>query len=308
MSGVKIGIGFGLWRLGMPSPETICSYAERAEEVGIDSIWLSDHIVSRQPDLDISCIMAMFAARTKKIKMGPSVLTLPARDPIQVAKTYATLDYLTGSRGRVIMAVGLGSDPRDCIACGINPDERAKRMEEGVQVMRKLWAGENVSHEGKFYKFTDVTITPRPVKGSLDVWIGGKSDLAIKRTARYGDGWFPSFVTPDEFKDGLAKMAEYGKQYGRTVNPREAGVLIFTHINDNRARAQEAVQKFFSGFPVAAESMPARCAIGSAQECIEKVQSYVEAGCSKFVLWPIVPPDELVPQIERYGKEIIPRF
>ena len=308
MSGVKIGIGFGLWRLGMPSPDTICSYAERAEDVGIDSIWLSDHIVSRQPDLDISCIMAMFAARTKKIKMGPSVLTLPARDPVQVAKTYATLDYLTGSCGRVIMAVGLGSDPRDCIACGINPEERAKRMEEGVQVMRKLWAGTNVTHEGKFYKFNDVTITPRPAKGSLDVWIGGKSDLAIKRTARYGDGWFPSFVTPDEFKDGMAKMAEYGKQYGRTVNPREAGVLIFTHLSDNRSRAQEVVQKFFSGFPVPAESMPARCAIGSAQECVEKIQSYVDAGCSKFVLWPIVPPEELVPQIERYGKEVIPHF
>lgn len=308
MSGVKIGIGFGLWRLGMPSPDTICSYAERAEDVGIDSIWLSDHIVSRQPDLDISCIMAMFAARTKKIKMGPSVLTLPARDPVQVAKTYATLDYLTGSCNRVIMAVGLGSDPRDCIACGINPEERAKRMEEGVQVMRKLWAGPNVTHEGKFYKFSDVTITPRPAKGSLDVWIGGKSDLAIKRTARYGDGWFPSFVTPEEFKDGLAKMAEYGKQYGRTVNPREAGVLIFTHISDNRSRAQEVVQKFFSGFPVPAESMPARCAIGSASECVAKVQSYVEAGCSKFVLWPITPPDELVPQIERYGKEVIPQF
>ena len=308
MSGVKIGIGFGLWRLGMPSPDTICSYAERAEDVGIDSIWLSDHIVSRQPDLDISCIMAMFAARTKKIKMGPSVLTLPARDPVQVAKTYATLDYLTGSCGRVIMAVGLGSDPRDCIACGIKPEERAKRMEEGVQVMRKLWAGTNVTHEGKFYKFSDVTITPRPAKGSLDVWIGGKSDLAIKRTARYGDGWFPSFVTPEEFKDGMAKMVEYGKQYGRTVNPREAGVLIFTHISDNRSHAQDVVQKFFSGFPLPTESLPARCALGSAQECVEKIQSYVDAGCSKFVLWPIVPPDELVPQIERYGKEVIPQF
>ncbi|MGE0681422.1 MAG: LLM class flavin-dependent oxidoreductase [Candidatus Binatia bacterium] len=308
MSGVKIGIGFGLWRLGMPTPDTICSYAERAEDVGIDSIWLSDHIVSRQPDLDISCIMAMFAARTKKIKMGPSVLTLPARDPVQVAKTYATLDYLTGSCGRVIMAVGLGSDPRDCIACGINPEERAKRMEEGVQVMRKLWAGTNVTHEGKFYKFSDVTITPRPVKGALDVWIGGKSDLAIKRTARYGDGWFPSFVTPEEFKDGLAKMTEYGKQYGRTVNPREAGVLIFTHLSDNRSRAQDIVQKFFSGFPLPAESLPARCAIGSAQDCIDKIQSYVDAGCSKFVLWPIVPPEELVPQIEQYGKEVIPYF
>lgn len=88
MGGIKIGVGFGLWRLGMPSPETICSYAERAEDLDIDSIWLSDHVVSRQPDLDIACVMAMFAARTKRIKMGPSVLTLPARDPVQVAKTY----------------------------------------------------------------------------------------------------------------------------------------------------------------------------------------------------------------------------
>jgi probable F420-dependent oxidoreductase len=308
MSGIKIGVGFGLWRLGMPSPETICSYAERAEDVGIDSIWLSDHIVSRNPELEISCIMAMFAARTKKIKMGPSVLTLPARDPVQVAKTYATLDYLTDGCGRVIMAVGLGSDPRDCLACGIAPEERAKRMEEGVQVMRKLWAGPHVTHEGRFYKFTDVTIEPRPAKGSLDIWIGGKSDLAIKRTARYGDGWFPSFVTPQEFKEGMAKLTEYGKLYGRAINPREAGVLILTHVSHDRTRAQEITQKFFQGFPIPPESLPTRCAIGTSEECIEKIQSYVDVGCSKFVLWPVAPPDELVSQIETYGKEIVPHF
>src|SRR5262249_26955386 len=118
MSAVRIGIGFGLWRLGMPSPQTICAYAERAEDLGIDSIWLSDHIVSRQPHLEIACVMALFAARTKRIKMGPSVLTLPARDPVQVARTYATLDYLSGGCGRVIMAVGLGSDPRASPARG----------------------------------------------------------------------------------------------------------------------------------------------------------------------------------------------
>lgn len=308
MSGIKIGVGFGLWRLGMPSPDTICSYAERAEAVGIDSIWLSDHIVSRNPELDISCIMAMFAARTKKIKMGPSVLTLPARDPVQVAKTYATLDYLTGSCGRVIMAVGLGSDPRDCLACGIPPEERAKRMEEGVQVLRKLWAGPHVTHEGQFYKFTDVTIEPRPAKGTLDIWIGGKSELAIKRVAKYGDGWFPSFVTPEEFQAGMEKLMAYGAQYGRTINPREAGVLILTHVSHNRTRAQEIARQLFQGFPLPPESLPARCAIGTPEECIEKIRSYVAAGCSKFVLWPVAPPDELVSQIDTYGREVVPRF
>jgi alkanesulfonate monooxygenase SsuD/methylene tetrahydromethanopterin reductase-like flavin-dependent oxidoreductase (luciferase family) len=92
------------------------------------------------------------------------------------------------------------------------------------------------------------------------------------------------------------------------MNPREAGVLIFTHISDNKARAQEITQQFFKGFALPAESMPARCAIGSAQDCIEKIRSYVDAGCSKFVLWPIVPPEELVAQIETYGRQVVPSF
>jgi hypothetical protein len=92
------------------------------------------------------------------------------------------------------------------------------------------------------------------------------------------------------------------------MNPREAGVLIFTHVSKDRRRAQEMTQKFFQSFPIPAESMPSRCAIGTAEECITKIQSYVDVGCSKFVLWPIVPPEELVSQIETYGREIVPHF
>ena len=99
MSGIKIGIGFG-GRLGLPGPETLCAFAERAEDLGIDSIWLSDRIAGKEPHLDIACVMALIAARTTRIKMGPSVLTLPARHPVEVARTYATLDYLTGGRRR----------------------------------------------------------------------------------------------------------------------------------------------------------------------------------------------------------------
>lgn len=308
MARTKIGIGFGIWRQGLPTPETICAYAERAEDLGIDSIWLSDHIVSREPSLDTSCVMALFAARTKRIKMGPSVLTLPARDPVQVAKTYATLDYLTGSCGRVIMAVGLGSDPRDCEVSGIAKEERAGRLEEGVDVMRKLWAGTHVTHEGKFYKFSDVTLTPRPSKGALDVWIGGRSNAALRRVAKYGDGWFPSFVTPEEFKTGMEQLGTYGTKYGRTIEAGEAGVLLLTYASRDRARIQTISQKLLEAFPVPSEAMAARCALGTPEQVIEKVQSYVDAGCSKYVLWPISPPDELVQQIELYGREIVPRF
>jgi probable F420-dependent oxidoreductase len=308
MARIKIGIGFGIWRQGMPTPETICAYAERAEDLGIDSIWLSDHIVSREPSLDTACVMATFAARTKRIKMGPSVLTLPARDPVQVAKTYATLDYLTGSCGRVIMAVGLGSDPRDCEVSGIAPEERAGRLKEGVEVMRKLWGGAHVTHAGKYYKFADVTLTPRPAKGALDVWIGGRTDAALRRVAKYGDGWFPSFVTPQEFRTGMDQLAVYGAECGRTIEPGEAGVLLLTYASRDRARTEAIAQTLCEAFPVPAEALAARSAVGTPEEVIERVQSYVAAGCSKYVLWPISPPDELVAQIELYGREIVPHF
>jgi alkanesulfonate monooxygenase SsuD/methylene tetrahydromethanopterin reductase-like flavin-dependent oxidoreductase (luciferase family) len=189
MSGITIGIGFGTARTGVPTPAEICSYAERAEDLGIDSIWLSDRITGAQ--LDIACVMALFAARTKKIKMGPSVLTLPAHNPVHVARSYATLDHLTGGRRRIIMAVGIGNDPKQCLAAGIPVEERGARMEEGVDVLRKLWSEPHVTHRGRFYQFEDLSIEPRPVGGPLDVWIGGRTDVALKRVARYGDGWFP---------------------------------------------------------------------------------------------------------------------
>src|SRR6516164_11631011 len=132
MNGIKIGIGFGQWQYGLPEPELLCRYAETAEAIGLDSIWLSDHIVTRNPTLDITCLFAMIAARTKRMKMGPSVLTLPARHPVHVAKTYATLDYI--SEGRMIMAVGGGSDVRDLAASGVLPAERGKRLDEGIKI------------------------------------------------------------------------------------------------------------------------------------------------------------------------------
>ena len=131
MSGITIGIGFGTARTGVPTPAEICAYAERAEDLGIDSIWLSDRITGAQ--LDIACVMALLAARTRKIKMGPSVLTLPAHNPVHVARSYATLDHLTGGRRRDHhAAVGIGNDPKQCLAAGIPAEERGARMEEGV--------------------------------------------------------------------------------------------------------------------------------------------------------------------------------
>jgi alkanesulfonate monooxygenase SsuD/methylene tetrahydromethanopterin reductase-like flavin-dependent oxidoreductase (luciferase family) len=130
----------------------------------------------------------------------------------------------------------------------------------------------------------------------------------LRRVAKYGDGWFPSFVTPEEFKAGMEQLGTYGTKYGRTIEPGEAGVLILTYATRDRARAQSVSQKVFEAFPVPSEALAARCAIGAPEEVVEKVRAYVDAGCSKYVLWPISPPEEIVSQIELYGREIVPQF
>jgi probable F420-dependent oxidoreductase len=306
MGSVKIGVGFSIVRAGIASGEEICAFAERVEDVGLDSIWPSDHIVSRQPSLDVACLMALFAARTKRIKMGPSVLVLPPRDPVQVAKTFATLDHLSGGRRRVIMAVGLGGDPRDSLVSGIPIAERAGRMREGVEVMRRLWAEPKVSYAGRYYRFENVTIEPRPVGGPLDVWIGGNSEAAMRRVARWGDGWMPSFITPDEFAAGLEKITAFAAESGRTFDPDEAGVLALTHVDRDGRRAREVAERFFERSPFPPEALAERCIFGEPAEAIARLERYVAAGCRKFILFPIAAAGELLPQIDLYGQAVVP--
>jgi probable F420-dependent oxidoreductase len=306
MNGVKIGIGFGLWRYGLPAPEEICQYAETAEAVGLDSLWLSDHIVTRNPTLDIACLFAMIAGRTRKLKMGPSVLTLPARSPVQVAKTYASLDYLSG--GRMIMAVGSGSDVRDLAACGIAPNERGGRLEEGIEILRKLWTESHVSYHGRFYNFDDVTLEPKPHDGPLDIWIGGKSDAILKRVARMGDGWFPALTNPAEFRRDMDKLIGFGEEIGRVVNPREAGVLLLTHVTRDSCNAEEVIAPFAHGLPMSAAQLAERSIVGTGPQCVERIQRFVEAGCVKFVLRPACRPEQVLGQIEAFGREILPYF
>lgn len=304
MPSIRIGIGFGTARTGVPTPRQICDYAERAEDLGIDSLWLSDRITGTQ--LDIACVMALFAARTSRIKMGPSVLTLPAHNPVHVARTYATLDHLSGGRRRIIMAVGLGNDPRQCLAAGIPVEERGARMEEGVAVLRKLWSEPRVSHHGRFYRFDALSVEPRPVGGPLDVWIGGRTDVALRRVARYGDGWFPSFMTAEEFRAGMDKLIAYGAERGRAIDPGEAGTVLLSYVSDDRSRTDAVRQLAAAAFGQPPEALDARAAIGSAAAVAARLRTFVAAGCTKFVLFPLCPPEELVEQIERYAAAVIP--
>ncbi len=306
MDAIKMGIGFGLWQRGMPDAHTLFDYIDKAEAWGIDSVWLSDHMMGERAEVSIIPMMAAIAARTQRLKFGPSVLMMPLRHPIAVAREIATLDFLSG--GRIIMAVGLGAEGKEADAFKVPRKQRGSMTDEGVAILRKLWAGPNVTHQGKHYQFEDVTLTPRPNK-KIDIWVGGRSDHALRRVARIGDGWFASFVTPEEFAEGCAKITEFAADYDRSEDDIEAGSIVFCHVDPDGAKARRDFTNFFQGNARRSpEKMIERSAIGTPEECRETLQRYVEHGLTKFALWPACPPSQLLHQLAFYAEDIIPYF
>ena len=307
MDSVKLGLGFGGWRLGTPSAATVFELIDKAEAWGIDSVWLSDHIidVGVNPELDTPSMLAAIAARTTRLKMGPSVLSLPLRHPVITAKTFATLDYL--APGRVICAVGLGSNPKEFGALGMTIEHRAGKLDEGMVLMRKLWSESHVTFTGKYYQVEDITIEPKPARGHIDLWVGGRTDFALKRVARLGDGWFASRVTPQQFQEGRQTIAEWAERYGRGDADIEAGAIVFCHVADNSQEAHAIADRFCQSMPDR-EHVQQCWPIGSPQECCDKIARYVDAGLTKFVLWPACLPSDLVAQVDRFAHEIVPQF
>jgi probable F420-dependent oxidoreductase len=281
-------------------------YIDKAELWGIDSVWLSDHMTGERSEVSIVPMMAAIAARTKHLKFGPSVMMLPLRHPIAVAREIATLHYL--SQGRVIMAVGLGADEKEAEAFKVPIKQRGSMTDEGIDILRQLWSADHVSHHGRHYQFDDVTITPRP-SSKIDIWVGGRSVAALKRVARIGDGWFASFVTPQEFVASQLKIAEFAVEYGRENDDIEAGSIIFCHVDQDGDKARQSFTDFFSTNtrrPV--DRMLTRSAVGTPTECRDILQGYIEHGLTKFALWPACPPDQLIQQLAFYAQDIVPYF
>jgi probable F420-dependent oxidoreductase len=312
MKQIKVGVGFGLFRLGLPSPETIVEVAERAEGWGLDSFWLSDHLLAPSAELDVVATLALLASRTSRIKLGPSVFLLNLRHPLVAAKAFATLDYL--SHGRMVMAVGTGANLADYAACGLPTEGRGRRLDEGVVILRKAWTESNFSFHGKYFNFDNVTIEPHPAprtnnaSGTIDIWVGGRADAALKRTAQLADGYFASFQTPDEFSTNLATIRNYAKQFGRENARIEAGLILLCRLGSTREKAIEEMRPMLASLGRGAEAFAQRTLFGSPDDIMRQLDQYVARGLDKFVLWPVAEPDAWAGQIELIGREIATHY
>ena len=303
----RVGIMPGPWPPGRDSAQFLFDLAELCETSDIDSIWLSDRLSSPVPVPEVMTSLAAIAARTEKLKFGPSVLVLPYRTPVVAAKEMATVDWL--SRGRLFPAVGVGVElPREFDASGVPFKERGRRTDEAIKILRLLWTQDEVSYQGEFFKLDRVTIFPKPWQNPPPIWIGGKSEAAQKRTARLGDGWIPSFITPEEFCIGVQRVQELAAAEKRHVPDDHFGTLINYAVAPSEAEAWSMAQPYIPRGRVDEATMRACTAFGPAEVVAARIEQYVKGGGSKFILRPLCPPERMLEQLALVAEQVIPDY
>lgn len=296
---VLLSVGLGPWAFGRAGAEAFWRFVDRAEELGLDSIWLSDRVVTLVPGsafvLDPLVALAGVAARTRNLKLGTSVYVLPLRNPVIAAKELATIDFL--SQGRMLLAVGVGVEgDREYRACDVPKSERGGRLDEALAVMRRLWNEDGVTHEGRYYHLDGITVEPKPV-GPLPIWLGGRSEAAYRRIGRLCDGWLPSQTMPDEIADGIQRIQRYAAQAGREIEEDHFGGVMLFHVAESREAALRHAHPFLASRRTD-HTADEFAALGTLRECVDHVARYVEAGASKFVLRPAAPSEAIFEQLE----------
>lgn len=306
---MSIAIGYmpGAFGEDAEDPNYLRRMVAVGDKHGYDSIWLSDRVVSNRFSLEPITALSMVAAYSPQMKFGTSVLALPLRNPVVLAKQIATLDFL--SRGRMLLAVGLGQEePQEYEACGVPKEARGLRTEEAIHLMRRLWEEDEVTHEGEFFSCHNISVTPKPwFKPSPPVWIGGRSPAAAKRVGRIGDGWLVSAVTPQEVRNGREIIFDTAAKYARTIEADHIGVLVGYYIADH---AEETVSRAYTHITRLRQDahITEYSALGTPERISEILQRYIDAGASKFVVRPLCPANETVEQLDIMGSEILPQF
>jgi alkanesulfonate monooxygenase SsuD/methylene tetrahydromethanopterin reductase-like flavin-dependent oxidoreductase (luciferase family) len=308
--------------MGLPV-ETLLRSAELAEEA-FDSIWVGDNFLSK-PRLEAIVTLSALAVRTRRAKLGTVCLaTFPLRHPLQFAIQWASLDQLSG--GRTILSVCLGgSDAKgrkfaeELANFGVPSRERGPRLEEGVELLRRFWGSEPVTHEGRFYRFHGVVAEPKPAQACLPILIASNPaedadprivEIALRRVARHADGWQTDGTPAPVFRRRWRQVREYAEEYGRLSALRDSSLHLMVNINEDAALAHrqsvEFLEHYYGAGGVSDEKLKDWLAYGSPQAVIDKIATFIEAGC----LTPILrfTCDDQLGQLERCMAEVLPAF
>ncbi len=301
---MSISVGLGIAEFPFSDVKAFWRWAAMCDEGGVNSIWQTDRMVSREPFLECMTSLAALVGATKRVKFGMNVASAGIRDPLILAKQCATIDML--SEGRLLPAFGIGSITAPVwTATGRKAKGRGARTEEGWDIIKRLWRGEPWTVMGEFFHYENATISPRPVQKNFPFWIGGSSPAAIRRTARIGTGWLAGLETPEKVATVISAIRTAAEEAGRPIDDDHYGAgfpfRFGSWDDDVTQKAVDAYAKRKKGDP------KVYMGIGGADEIIERACAYIDAGVSKFVLRPLANDDaDFLDQTQKLIDTVIP--
>jgi alkanesulfonate monooxygenase SsuD/methylene tetrahydromethanopterin reductase-like flavin-dependent oxidoreductase (luciferase family) len=306
-------IAFGA--AALPEPDR--AWLAAVEKLPVDSVWHGGHVLPPTSTGEAITRLALLTAWTERVRVGSAVLTLPLYNPVIVAKQVADLD--SHSRGRVSIGVGVGGEfPAEFEAVGVPVSERGARADEGVEVLRKLWSGNAVTHDGKFYKLNDVKMNvvkpaheeaPRMRAGGPPILICGRKEPGMRRAARIGDGWMPYLVSPSAYARSVETIRTEAAAIGRDLAGFEWAIFLYCSVRRDGDRARDDVSKFLgSAYGDKPQAMLDRIApSGTPEQVAALLQEYVDAGVRHFIISPAAP-SETLEVVTLAANEVLPRL
>ena len=290
MDGLRISVGLPQLLPG-DEADVVLRYAGRAEELGFSGLWSLDAVpgaaTARVPLLDGLHVLTAAAAVTRAIGLGIAVLVLPARNPAQLARELATIDRLSG--GRLVVGVGVGRREPTAAGLGLPAEHRARRLREGVEVLRALWADGEATYDGEHYRFADLRIEPKPVqRPGPPIWFGAGSPPALRRAARLGDGWLGAgSSTSATFPAQVGILTAALRAAGRDPGAFPIGKRVYIAVEDTERRARERLTAVLDGM-YDAPGLTARVAVcGPPEACAAQLRDLTAAGARVLLLNPM---------------------
>ena len=262
------------------------------DDLGYDSIWVPDVITMSV--FDPIAALSLAAGRRERLKVGTHLI-VPGRDPVRLAKELATLDRLSAGRLLLLFVLGL-NQPDELDAQSVVANERSAMLEESLHIMRTLWAGETLTHDGRFHSYDAVKLAVTPVQDPLEIWLGGQVPASLRRCGRIGEGWMPGLCSPAEAAEMRRAIEEHAAAEGREIDDEHFGMNL-TWVDDaitDEVRA--AVESRRPGFD------PSHTIGVGASGLAERIEDWLDHGFSKFVVRPALPPGDWAASVESVSK------
>jgi len=302
---VSVAIGLGLMDFPFRTGADYWRWVDICEQGGVDSLWQTDRLISKQPILECMATMAALAGRTRRMRFGMNVVSLALRDPVLLAKQCATIDVL--SEGRLLPAFGIGSPlGPEWQALDIDTKTRGKRTDESLEIIARLWREDSVDFAGKHHRLKGASIAPKPVQPDLPMWIGGSSEAAIRRTAKYGTGWQGGGETVEDAGKVVAAIKKAVTEAGRSIDDDHYGAsfpFYFGAATDPVVTGAQAAYTKRTG-----RDASRYFAIGDAQTIRARVAEYVAVGIEKFILRPVGNGEAVIAQTKRLIEDVLPHI